>query len=678
MLTDTTHSAHARAIPLNSTSVSWTDGFWKEEEGTIFQKTVPALKEKFDRRDISHVVENFRIAAGEAEGDFDGTVFGDGDFYKWLEAAMYDAVRTGNKALENDIDAYIDLIGRAQQKDGYLSTKQIIGEKQHNGVHRMGDINDFEVYNFGHLFTAAALYLRLTGRDSLLQIASKTADYLANMYDEAEKRGQVQTAVCPSHYMGLVELYRATGNQKYLDLARKAVALRDSVSHGLDDNQDRIPLRKQTKIHGHAVRANYLYAGITDLYLETGDEELWQVSEHCFDDLLRHKIYITGGCGALYNGASPYGNFMNHQLIHQAYGYAYQLPNVTAYNETCAGIGLIMWAYRMFLSDPKAKYFDVIERALLNQTMAAVSLDGDRFFYENMLERKRHLDYKLIWPLHRTSYITSYCCPPNLARCLAQSSEYAYCIGKDRERDILYTGIYGSSRADVSFPDGTSFRILQKTDYPNDGDIRFSFEAPMQQRPVTLALRIPVWAENAWVVIREKDGTEKKLLFGNKACGTYQEITLEHLQGTEVELSLPMQVRFTAADPMVEEDEGKACIERGPLVFCMESADLPENERNLSLSDLILPFEGGTGPEQFEAEKIRIRGREVTALRGFMLAARDHENPGTLYHRLTARNFEKIPVTLIPYYAWDNRSEETDEYDDSQNDEMKIWFPVSY
>ena len=200
MLTDTRRSPYAKVSPVES--ARWTDGLWKEVEDTVFSSTVPHLKSMFDAKDISHVVENFRIAAGEAEGEFDGTVFGDGDFYKWMESAMYAASRTGNEELFRQLDAYIDLIGRAQQPDGYLSTKQIIGEKT-GKASRMGDINDFEVYNFGHMFTSAALYYRLTGKDNFLKIASRTADYLDHLYEEAKKTGEVQTAVCPSHYMGL-------------------------------------------------------------------------------------------------------------------------------------------------------------------------------------------------------------------------------------------------------------------------------------------------------------------------------------------------------------------------------------------------------------------------------------------------------------------------------------------
>ena len=672
MLTDTGKSPYAIVQPLGSRDTVWTGGFWKDVENVTFAETVPELQKMFDNPGISHVVENFRIAAGEKDGEFSGTVFGDGDFYKWMEACMYDAAKTGNRKLLEDLDQYITLIGRAQQPDGYLSTKQIIGERSHNGVRRMGDINDFEVYNFGHLFTAAALYYRLTGKDIFLKIASGTADYLGRLYDEAEKKGEIQTAVCPSHYMGLVELYRATGEKKYLTLAKKAVILRDKVSHGLDDNQDRIPLKKQHRIIGHAVRANYLYAGVADLYLEEGDPDYRKVLESVWKDLLSHKIYITGGCGALYNGASPYGNFMDHQLIHQAYGYSYQLPNITAYNETCAGVGLIMWAYRMFLADPKAEYFDVIEKVFLNENLAAVSLDGLRFFYENMLERQKCLDYPLIWPLHRTNYITSYCCPPNLARSLAEATEYAYARSIKMGENTLYAGLYGACDAEVAFEEGPIFILRQETDYPYSGVIIFSFPRIQQEGAFTLALRIPVWAENALVTISEigTDGDEKNrtLSFGPENAGTYQKIQVRKLRGTKISLTLPMEVRFTQANDMAEEDQGKAAVERGPLVYCMESADLDQVQGDYSLNDLSLIFAGGKGPSYFREKVIRIENRKILSLEGKMQAAqRPRGQRSSLYRTLKPCAVSEIPVRMIPYFAWDNRSPKEDEDTDGPN-----------
>lgn len=246
MIADTSRSPYAKAAGVPFRDVRWTSGLYRERFETVAAVTVPHLQHMFEEKTISHVLEKFRIAAGEAKGDFSGTVFGDGDFYKWFESVVYTAVRFGNEQLLEQLEDYIALFEWAQMADGYLSTKQIIGEKQGNGLQWQGDINDFEVYNMGHMFTSACLYYRLTGRDSFLRVAERAAGYLKALYEEAARTGEVKTAVCPSHYMGLVELYRTTGNKAYLELAHLSVALRDSVRNGLDDNQNRLSLSAES------------------------------------------------------------------------------------------------------------------------------------------------------------------------------------------------------------------------------------------------------------------------------------------------------------------------------------------------------------------------------------------------------------------------------------------------
>lgn len=648
MLTNTTHSKYAKAAPLSWNAVKWTDGLWADAERACRDKTVPHLQSMFEAKDISHVLENFRICAGEAEGSFDGTVFGDGDFYKWMEAALYTAAKNGDQAMMDKLDEYIDLIGRAQQPDGYLSTKQIIGEREHNGVKRHGDINDFEVYNFGHMFTTASLHYRITGKDNFLKIAERTADYLDRMYQESARTGEVQTAVCPSHYMGLIELYRTTGEKKYLDLAKLAIQLRDKVSDGTDDNQDRIPLKEHDKIVGHAVRSNYLYAGVTDLYLEDGDEEYFSMLHKVFRSMADKKMYLTGGVGALYNGASPYGNFFIHQLVHQAHGYEYQLPNVTAYNESCANIGSVLWLYRMFLAEPKAEYFDLIERTMLNTNLASISLDGQKYFYENMLRRAKKLDYELIWPLTRTGYIESYCCPPNIARTIAQASEYAYCVSGD----TIWMGMYGANRAQVSLEQGTSFVLEQRTEYPYDGRIALAF-SNVQGKAFTVQLRIPGWAAGGSICWQGKEIPITKAM-----SGTYYPVTVEG--DGEILLNLAMPARYTTAHLLVEEDTNQAAVERGPLVYCIEGMDAPTD----TLDDLMLDLNAS-----FVLEMETIQDRKIPVLKTKMYKIeRPDYDPEALYQPLSFGGLSSVDVKMVPYYAWDNRG----------YDEMKIWLPVAY
>lgn len=662
MLTDTRKSPNAKVSGLPFENVEWTDGLYKERFDTCAAAMVPHLQEMFESKDISHVLENFKIAAGEAEGEFDGTVFGDGDFYKWMEAAVYTAVRTGNQDLLDKLEEYIALIGKAQQPDGYISTKQIIGERS-GKASRLGDINDFEVYNFGHLFTSACLYKRLTGKDSFLKIAKKAAGYLKNLYADAEKNGEVQTAVCPSHYMGLAELYRTTEDAQYLELLKKAIALRDSVTNGMDDNQDKTPLRSHDKIIGHAVRANYLYAGVADLCMEEKDKELEEVLHKIWRSLVDQKLYITGGCGALYNGASPYGYFFDHQLVHQAYGYEYQLPNVTAYNETCASVGGVYLAWRMFCLEKKPEYIDVLERMLLNVNLAGVSMEGKKFFYENMLRRAKKLSYELIWGQERSSYILSYCCPPNLARMIAQMSEYAYAV----DDSGVYTVLYGANRARVTLPGQKTITIHQDTQYPYDGRIRFTFEAEGEKtasEPWKLYLRIPHWVRKGRILVTNlKKGETEELLLERKDSVKYLTFAFENPEQMEIQADFCMEARLTCAHAMVEEDVNQVAVERGPLVYCLEGMDISTE----TLDDILIPSDIRLTPVAMQ-----IADREVLALEGTFLKRNTADEQSeydreALYQDYCNRGYSRITGRLIPYFAWDNRGLE----------EMRIWLPVT-
>ena len=652
MLTDTKKSKYAKVSSLPHNAMTWTKGLWADSVRVCAGETVPQLKKMFDSKDISHVIENFRICAKEVEGEHAGTVFGDGDFYKWMEAALYSAKRYDHEELLNQLDDYIDLIERAQQPDGYLSTKQIIGEMNSNGIARMGDVNDFEVYNFGHLFTTACLHQRITGSNRLLNVAIRTADYLETLYKDAAEKGQVQTAVCPSHYMGLVEMYRTTGNEKYLELAKTAIELRDSVEDGTDDNQDRTKLKDHDKIIGHAVRANYLYSGVADLYLETGDPDYEKMLDKVWDSLIKHKIYINGGCGALYNGVSPYGNFFIDQKVHQAYGYEYQLPNITAYNETCASVGLVMWAHRMFVIKKEAHYYDLLEKTILNLNLAAISLDGRKYFYENMLRRTKELEYELVWPLTRTEYITSYCCPPNVARVIAESSEYAYSVSDDG----LYMGMYGANEAHIQLGNGSTFMIEQDTQYPYKGNINLTIKPLEIEGNARVNIRIPGWVENGYIV----DGQGIKHQLTGADANTFIGVNIDSEKESYIEIMFDMEVRLTTAHPMVEENTNQVAVEKGPLLYCVESSDIDAE----SIDDIML-----TPDHRFEEYTYRILDREVLALETEVLVMkRKNTKRDVLYQKLDFQGFEKKKMRMIPYFAWDNRGV----------GEMKIWLPITF
>ncbi len=445
---------------------------------------------------------------------------------------------------------------------------------------------------------------------------------------------------------------------------------RDSVKNGLDDNQDRLPLKSHKKIVGHAVRSTYLYAGVADLYAEEGDREYLEMLHRVWRNMADKKIYITGGVGALYNGASPYGYFFKHDLIHQAFGYEYQLPNVTAYNETCASLGLVFWAYRMFLIEPKAEYMDVLERAMLNVNLAAVSLDGEYFFYENVLRRTKKLDYRLIWRLRRAKYILSYCCPPNLARTISQSSEYAYTVSGDR----VYFGLYGSSKAKLALSD-SAFTLVQETDYPYDGRIVIFGKDVTKEGVCRLMIRVPGWVESGSIEV-----AGKKTLLSKEQAGSYVEV--EMTPGKDrVVVDFAMPVRYTTAHPLVEECVNQAAVERGPLVYCIETPDADV----ATLDDLWLDLHTDWKPVDYDME-----GRTVKALEGQMLTPVKKRGDG-LYQKLEYAGMKPVRARMIPYFAWDNRSVKDDGTydvyaiegkldtpDDMEYDEMRIWLPVAY
>ena len=325
--------------------------------------------------------QNFLVAAGDTQGDFHGAQWNDGDFYKFLEAVCGVYATTQDPELEAILNKSIAAIGRAQRADGYIHTPVLIRQRHgERDAKPFQERQNFEMYNMGHLITAACLHHRVTGRDEFLNIARKTADFLCETFRNPTPE-LARNSVCPSHYMAMVDIYRVTGEPRYLELAKKFLDMRNLVSNGDDDNQDRIPFLQQREAMGHAVRANYLYAGAADLYLETGDKKLWEPLEAIWKNAVEKKTYITGGCGAFYDGASPDGSSDQSRIsrVHQAYGRNYQLPNVTAHNETCAAIGSVLWNWRMFRATGEARYVDVLETVLYNAVLSGISLDGTNY-----------------------------------------------------------------------------------------------------------------------------------------------------------------------------------------------------------------------------------------------------------------------------------------------------------
>jgi len=351
-LIDTTKSPDAKMYMVNLADVRWTEGFWAERFEACRTTMIPHMWEIFQSEKDSHAWANFLIAAGEYKGDdphHHGPPFNDGDFLKWVEAVAQMYAVTKDPALDQLMDRIIDVVGKAQREDGYLHTMKVIPQRQGDKTAKEFENRDhFETYNMGHLMTAACIRYRVTGKPSMLVLARKSADYLYEIYKRAPDE-LARNAICPSHYMGVVELYRTTREPRYLELAKGLVEIRDLVKGGDDQNQDRQPFRQAMKAVGHAVRANYLYAGVADVVAETGDATLLKPLDAIATDVASQKLYVTGMTGAVYDGASPDGTTKHESigLVHQAYGRDYELPNLTAYNETCGTIGYAFWTWRM-------------------------------------------------------------------------------------------------------------------------------------------------------------------------------------------------------------------------------------------------------------------------------------------------------------------------------------------
>ncbi|NCI48191.1 aceric acid hydrolase [Sediminibacterium soli] len=639
-------SPHARMNTVALNDVQLTSGFWAERFAICRDVMVPRLWSTYTSRDSCFSFQNFRVAAGLDTGRFREPSFHDGDFYKTLEAVAAMYAQTRSRQLDAWMDTAIAVIAKAQRSDGYLYTRNII-EQQKTGSGKMFDDRlSFEAYNFGHLMTAACVHYRATGKNSLLKIAVRAADFLNGFYRTATAE-QARNAICPSHYMGLVELYRTTRDKQYLSLAQYLVGIRGKTE-GTDDNSDRAPVREMEKVVGHAVRANYLFAGMADLYAETGDDSLLLALNRLWNNVVNTKMYITGGCGALYDGVSVDGTSYKPdtvQKIHQAYGKDYQLPNLSAHNETCANIGNVLWNWRMFLLSGEGRYADIVELALYNSVLSGVSMDGTRYAYTNPLAAAAEYPYHLRWEGGRVPYISkSNCCPPNLVRTLAEISNYFYTVG---ENDV-YCNLYGGSRLSAKLKNGSPIGLDQETEYPWNGSIRFTIrQAP--SAGTILHFRIPGWCKQYTLTI---NGQQQN----SKTANGY--IGLRHAwkTGDIISLRLHMPAMLMESNPLVEETRNQVTVKRGPIVYCLESADLPRQQ----LSQVTIADNAGWQPVP-----MNIAGNRLVALKGKAKIRQQPSWKNQLY-REVSKNTAAATLTLIPYYAWGNRGK-TD---------MTVWMPL--
>ena len=649
-LVNTSLSPFAKLKSIDIDDVRWTTGFWAERLKVCREVMVPHMMGNYMDPVVSHAYRNFEIAAGMTKGEHVGPAFHDGDFYKMLEAMIAAWSVSRDSETERKMDEIIGTIARSQREDGYIHTPVVIRQVTSTGkMKEFTERLDFETYNMGHLMTCACLHYRLTGKKSLLNVAIKATDFLYNFYKQASAE-LARNAICPSHYMGVVEMYRTTRDPRYLELAKNLIAIRSLVENGTDDNQDRIPFKQQDKAMGHAVRANYLYAGAADVYAETGDDSLILVLDKIWHNMTGRKMYVTGACGALYDGVSPDGTSYvpaYNQKVHQAYGRDFQLPNLTAHNESCANIGNILWNWRMFLITGEARFADVMELTLYNCLLAGVSLDGKGYFYTNPLCVAHDIPFTLRWSKVREGYISfCNCCPPNTIRTIAEVSNYAYSLSDKG----LWINLYGGNNLKTRLANGSALRLTQMSDYPWDGKITLRIEE-CPDNEFSFFLRIPAWTDAAKMRINGKR------IISPVQPGTYAEIRRVWNKGDLIEMELEMATRLIEANPLVEEDHNRVAVKRGPVVYCIESADIPAD---CSIFDYVIPVAG-----HFKPRVITIGDNRLFALEGKADLVPNTPWEGQLYRPVNTKR-ESVNLQLVPYYTWGNRGK----------GDMSVWMAV--
>lgn len=620
-----------------------TEGFWADRLKLMHEKSLPSMWGLFSDPEIMHSKQNFLIAGGHASGKHKGTNWLDGDTYKWLEGVAYVYAATGDEGLDRLMDEVIGYIAGAQQPDGYINTQMTIPGKQ-----RFQSVQDHETYNLGHLMTAGCIHHRVTGKTSLLEIGKKAGDCLYETFMDSDKHFLGYSSI-----MGLTELYRTTGDKKYLELAEHFVntqgtgdvAARRSTSwHGMGapGRQDHQPLRDETEAVGHSVRGNYFYCGASDVYAETGDSTLLEALERIWDDMTHKKMYVTGGVSALYRGAT-----ISRDVVWEAYGHPFQLNNATAYNETCANIGVGMWNWRLLNITGDPRHADVLEKVIYNSALSPISLDGEHYFYTNPLRRIDGIPPSHRHDAERWSHAMGFCCPPNVVRTIPKISGWAY---SQTDKGIA-VNLYGGNELSTHLPDGSELVLKQETGYPWEGNVKISLEK-CKNTPFEILLRIPEWADGSSILVNGERSDLAAL------PGTYVKIERKWKKGDILELTMPMDIRFIEGNPLIEEVRNEAALQRGPIVYCLESADLPPGtdmlEVYLALGTKLIP--------EYQPELLG----GVTAIKGKVFLR--HVNENGLYHEIEKPEWKQVNAGFVPYFAWGNRGP----------GEMTVFMPVKW
>lgn len=612
VVVDTTNSPHARLRPVPIDAVHFTDTFWAPRQDINHRETLP---QQFEQLESSHRLDNLRRVSGKVDRPFEPPIFNDTDVYKWLEAAAWTLANVQDPQLERMVDVAITEVADAQLPDGYIHS--YFGLKLDERWTNLRDLH--EMYNAGHLIQAGVAHYRATGSTRLLDVVSRFADLICDTFGPASE-GKVENVDGHEEIeMALVELARATGNDRYRAQAQFFVDIRGKgVIGGRDYHQDRVPFRELDVVEGHAVRAVYYTAGGTDLFLESGEQAMHDALEKMWHNMVERRMYVSGGIGARHD--------------REAFGKDYELGNERAYNETCAAIGSVMWNWRMLAIDGEARFADLIELQLYNGMLPGLSLDGRLYFYENPLEDDgTH---------RRTPWFGCACCPPNVARMLASLGGYVYSTS-DR---AAWVHLYAGSEATLTLPDGTTVGLQQRTEYPWDGDVSVTVDG---EGAWSLMLRVPAWCHAGARIEVNGEAYATPL-----QPGTYAEIKREWTRGDTVRLSLPMTVERLVSHPNVLENRGRVAIMRGPLLYCFEQAD----NSGVDSRNVVLHARAPWTPSH-EADLLG----GVTVLRA---RASEHVVPqqwtNTLYRRADETSDDQwgsrdIDITLVPYFAWANR-----------------------
>mgnify|MGYP000877960165 CR=1 FL=1 len=626
-----------QGIPFNTVSLN--DGFWLPKIETNRTITIPS---SFQKCEETGRVENFILASGAKKGKFLTVYpFDDTDIYKTIEGAAFSMTVHPDKALDRYVDSLIAIVAAAQEPDGYLYTARTIDPAHPHdwsGSERWVKESELshELYNSGHLFEAAAAHFIATGKRNLLNIALKNANLLVQVFGPGKRDDATGHEIVE---MGLVRLYRITGEKKYLDLAKFFIDCRGKIPNSKQFySQNHIPFVQQTEAVGHAVRAAYLYSGVADVAALTGNKEYIDAIDKIWENTVTKKFYITGGIGALHAG--------------EAFGADYELPNLTAYNETCAAIANVYWNYRMFLLHGDAKYIDVLERSLYNNVISGIGLDGKTFFYPNPLESNAKYAFNYGNKLSREPWFDCSCCPTNLCRFMASVPGYIYA----QNQEDIYVNLFIGSKTTFKLQK-TSVVLSQQSNYPWEGNVSIQVN-PTKKTDFSLCLRIPGWARNQPVpgdLYRYVASTPEEIVVkvnGKAVAYTTREgyavISRQWKKGDKVEYTLPMNIHRVEANEKVKDDRGKIAIERGPVVYCLEGID-----NNNNLNTIILP-DNASLSVKFQPAKLN-GINEISGEAIVLEIATDGLSVLT----------KKQPFTAIPYYAWSNRG----------INQMKVWLP---